>query len=219
MCYIAQLFEQSLISPLDGADDVQRKLTSLQDDTLRLEFCATIRLLNSSRCIRYAFDLSPVAVDRIQILEAKMRDHQEALDQVCARVDTTRAHLYAESEAWLSKSKLVWKTKSDKKFGFAEKKNGIKIHLPGLYTLAVVVNHVPRAGGTGSISIYVDGVKIQAAAIGAVNTRQGVASQPASTSLTCIARLKEEAQVAVVCTNTALATDLVSYFTAVRIAK
>ncbi|EGZ08133.1 hypothetical protein PHYSODRAFT_339979 [Phytophthora sojae] len=187
----ASLFEQSLISPLDGADDVQRKLTSLQDDTLRLEFCATIRLLNSSRCIRYAFDLSPVAVDRIQILEAKMRDHQEALDQVCARVDTTRAHLYAESEAWLSKSKLVWKTKSDKKFGFAEKKNGIKIHLPGLYTLAVVVNHVPRAGGTGSISIYVDGVKIQAAAIGA-----------------------EEAQVAVVCTNTALATDLVSYFTA-----
>ncbi|KAE8969469.1 hypothetical protein PF010_g25315 [Phytophthora fragariae] len=68
----ASLFKQSLDCSLDGTGDVQRKLTCLPGDTLRLEFCNTIRLLNSARSIRYAFDLHPVAVDRIQILEAKM---------------------------------------------------------------------------------------------------------------------------------------------------
>ncbi|KAJ8552529.1 hypothetical protein ON010_g10017 [Phytophthora cinnamomi] len=220
------LFEQSLGCSLDEVGDVQRKITCLQDDALRLEFCTTIRLLNSARSIRYEFDLHPVAVDRIQILEAKMRDHQEALNEFGARVNTRslcQVHLSAESDAQLNESKLMWKAFKNDHFDLVNnKRNLIEVRVPGLYALAVIVNHVPRNRGAGSISLRINGTEIQRATTGVAridseHTTNVVPRHQTSTSLLCIVRLEKEAQLAVVCANTVLARGFVSYLTVVRI--
>ncbi|KAE8976220.1 hypothetical protein PF010_g24628 [Phytophthora fragariae] len=207
----ASLFQQSLDCSLDGSGDVQRKLTCLPDDAVRLEFCNTIRLLDSARSICYVFDLQSVAVDRIQILEAKMRDHQEALDQFGAGVDLrslSPVHLYAESDVKLNVSKLKWTPVMNINFGVAKKKrNAIIAHVPGLYALAVVVSHVPRSQNGGAISLCINGVKIQRATTG----------DQTSTSLMCLARLEKESHIAVICTNIAPAKGVASHLTAVRI--
>ncbi|KAE8972215.1 hypothetical protein PF005_g24673 [Phytophthora fragariae] len=217
----ASLFKQSLDCSLDGTGDVQRKLTCLPDDALRLEFRNTIRLLNSARSIRYAFDLQPVAVDRIQILEAKMRDHQEALDQFGAHLDTRSryppVHLYVESDVKQTESKLKWKPLDNGNFVVVEKeRTAIIAHVPGLYALAVVVNHVPRSQNDGAISLCVNGAKIQRAALGVARGIAGGTRQT-STSLMCLARVGEEAQITVVCNNIGRTKGYVSHLTAVRI--
>ncbi|KAE8980514.1 hypothetical protein PF005_g24830 [Phytophthora fragariae] len=242
----ASLFQQSLDCSLDGTGDVQRKLTCLPDDALRLEFCNTIRLLNSARSIRYAFDLQPVAVDRIQILEAKMRDHQEALNQFGAHLDTRPrcpVHLYVESDVKQTESKLKWKPLDNGNFVVVEKeRTAIRAHVPGLYALAVVVNHEPRARDGGAISLCINGLKIQRAATdvshftaGPFNPEIGTAWMYAaplnnirrvgtaaarchtSASLMCLARVEKEAQFSVICTNIAPAKGFVSHLTVVRI--
>ncbi|KAE9285535.1 hypothetical protein PF008_g26892, partial [Phytophthora fragariae] len=89
-------------------DESQRKLPTLKGGKLQLEMSIKLRLLQSARDVTYVFKLDPVAVERIDILDSKLKDQQEELEKLRARDENAeRILLYAESETWVS-STLQW---------------------------------------------------------------------------------------------------------------
>ncbi|RLN55800.1 hypothetical protein BBJ28_00026357 [Nothophytophthora sp. Chile5] len=73
-------YAKSLDCDLDDSSDVLRKFTPLKDSRFRLELTVKIRVLRSVWSAQYTFDLDPVSVERIDILEAKLRDQQDILE-------------------------------------------------------------------------------------------------------------------------------------------
>ncbi|KAG1704907.1 hypothetical protein DVH05_004935 [Phytophthora capsici] len=56
---------------------------ALKDGILRLELVMSIRFIRSSWDAKYVFDLGPVSVERIDILESKLRDYRDELEKLC----------------------------------------------------------------------------------------------------------------------------------------
>ncbi|RLN48619.1 hypothetical protein BBJ28_00027126, partial [Nothophytophthora sp. Chile5] len=75
-------YAKSLDCDLDDSSDVLRKFTPLKDGRFRLELTVKIHVLRSMWSAQYTFDLDRVSVERIDILEAKLRDQQEALERL-----------------------------------------------------------------------------------------------------------------------------------------
>ncbi|KAG3080521.1 hypothetical protein PI124_g18301 [Phytophthora idaei] len=151
---------------LDNPNESQRKLVSLKDGRLQLEMSIKLRLLRSVREVKYVFKLEPVAVDKIDILESKLKDQQEELEKL--RGLGERSFLHAESVTWTS-SKLQWKPIDSKNFVLASEKTSITVRVPGLYTIAVLVNHgTLQNNAVGAISLEKNGAVILSAATGAV---------------------------------------------------
>ncbi|EEY67312.1 uncharacterized protein PITG_04315 [Phytophthora infestans T30-4] len=67
-------------APLNPAK-IRRKLTPLKDDTFQLELTVKIRIFESAWNAKYLFSLEPVTLDRLDILEAKLRDVEEELEK------------------------------------------------------------------------------------------------------------------------------------------
>ncbi|KAG3134003.1 hypothetical protein PI126_g18901 [Phytophthora idaei] len=131
-----------------------------------LEMSIKLRLLRSVREVKYVFKLEPVAVDKIDILESKLKDQQEELEKL--RGLGERSFLHAESVTWTS-SKLQWKPIDSKNFVLASEKTSITVRVPGLYTIAVLVNHgTLQNNAVGAISLEKNGAVILSAATGAV---------------------------------------------------
>ncbi|KAE8961101.1 hypothetical protein PR003_g31224, partial [Phytophthora rubi] len=195
-------FQQSLDCSEDKTDESQRKLVPLRGGKLRLEMSIKLRLLQSARDVSYVFTLEPIAVERINILESKLKDQQEELEKLRAHRDNaTRIFLYAESETWVS-STLQWKPVSSEFFALTADKTSITVLHPGLYAVGVLVNHLPTQASHGSISLQKNGVQLQRAATGAsyyddrynasdcyddrYNASDCNTSHPTSSSLMCI---------------------------------
>lgn len=75
-------------------------MTALSGGKLQLELGLKIRLLRAARSVKYVFELQPIAVDRMDILESKLKDQQEELDKLRNR----GKFLYVESDQWESSS-------------------------------------------------------------------------------------------------------------------
>uniref|UniRef100_A0AAV1TBP8 Uncharacterized protein n=1 Tax=Peronospora matthiolae TaxID=2874970 RepID=A0AAV1TBP8_9STRA len=73
------LFQDTLESNLDKSGYVQRTLEVLSGGACQLVVSVTVRILRSVRVAKYTFVLEPVSVERIDVLESKMRDQQEEL--------------------------------------------------------------------------------------------------------------------------------------------
>ncbi|KAG4040350.1 hypothetical protein JG687_00016648 [Phytophthora cactorum] len=207
-------FQQCLDCSLDNSNESQRKLVSLKNGRLQLEMSIKLRLLRSVREVKYIFKLEPVAVDKIDILESKLKDQQEELDKF--RGLGERAFLHAESVTWNS-SKLQWKPIDSTNFVLASEKTSIMVRVPGLYTIAVLVNHGPLQNVVGAISLEKNGAVILSAATGAVYSgyHGNHLSHQTSSSLTCIVQIKKDESIAVVCTGTSAIANTASYLTAV----
>ncbi|CEG49152.1 uncharacterized protein PHALS_06931 [Plasmopara halstedii] len=67
-------FCDTLDSSFAEDSDVNRCLVALAEGALRLELVVTIRVLRSAWKTKYTFDLDPVAVNQIDVLESKLRD-------------------------------------------------------------------------------------------------------------------------------------------------
>ncbi|KAE9286447.1 hypothetical protein PR003_g26317 [Phytophthora rubi] len=101
--YVA-CFGQCLNCPLDNKKGVQRTLTPLPSGKLKLELGLRIRLFGASRSIKFVFELQPIAVDRVDVLESKLKDMKEELDKLSRRVDAGRRDdRYEESARWASR--------------------------------------------------------------------------------------------------------------------
>ncbi|KAI9906326.1 hypothetical protein PsorP6_002936 [Peronosclerospora sorghi] len=77
-----QCFQDSLNSELNRSGDVQRTLERMPTGALRLQINVKFRILRSSRVVKYAFVLDPLPVERIDVLESKLRDQQDELERI-----------------------------------------------------------------------------------------------------------------------------------------
>ncbi|KAL3664432.1 hypothetical protein V7S43_010753 [Phytophthora oleae] len=222
-------FKQCLdcLPVLDQTGDSQRKLTVLRGGKLQLELSIKLRLLQSVREVHYVFKLEPVPVERIDILESKLKDQQEELEMLRGQVGTAKhVFLSAESVTWSSQTwssqKLEWKITSGEKFSLAANNTAIKVFCPGLYAISVLANHHPTTA-TGWISLEKSGAQIQRAAIGESNYCdsysgvQKLATHNTGSSLMCIVQVKKDEPITVVCSGNSVIANTASYLTAVRI--
>ncbi|KAL3664759.1 hypothetical protein V7S43_010506 [Phytophthora oleae] len=79
-----ECFHSLLTEPLDDASNVPRALQSCNGDQLRLDIRVKMQALMKSRVVTYSFKLEPVSVERIDVLELKIRDLQEEVKAVRA---------------------------------------------------------------------------------------------------------------------------------------
>ncbi|KAG1687848.1 hypothetical protein DVH05_004578 [Phytophthora capsici] len=215
-------FEQCLNTPI--GEDVGRKLTPRSGGKLKLELSLKIRLLRSARSINYVFELKPIEVEPIDILASKLKDQEEKLERLSEKIGSgTTAFLYIESERVIN-AKLQWKETIAETFALNEDKTSIKILVPGNYAFGLVVNHTPIANGSrGEILLQMNDMKIQSAATGSSYHNCGnygganYASHQTSSSLMCIALVKKDDNLSVVCTNTGVVSNMPSYLTIARI--
>jgi hypothetical protein len=209
---------------LEEEDEAQRELTPLKGGKLHLELSLKIRLLRSSRTIKYSFELQPVAVERIDILESKLKDQQEELDRLLAKGNTGgNVFVCVESDAWVS-SKLQWKEVNSEYFKLSKDKAAVIVLQAGLLAVGVVVNHLPAAsGGSGSIDLHKDGVAIQSATTGPARCQnvnyggESYVSHQTSSSLMAIIQVEKGTHLSVNCVGTSAIANMASYLTAVRI--
>ncbi|ETM53736.1 hypothetical protein L914_02808 [Phytophthora nicotianae] len=153
-------FQQCLECSSDSSSESQRKLISLKDDHLQVEMCIKIRLLLSVHEIKYVFKLQPVTVDRVDILEAKLKDQQEELEKLRGQGgQRERAFVHAERVTWGNALKLQWESINSENFSLGSDVISIIFRTPGLYTISVLVNHRPLENtAVGSISLEKSGV-------------------------------------------------------------
>ncbi|GMF48128.1 unnamed protein product [Phytophthora fragariaefolia] len=216
------LFQQALDCTLDKTEESQRKLVAITSGKLQLEMNIKLRLLQSTRNVNYAFQLEPISVARIDILESNLKDQQEELERLRGDGGNTGTiYLYAESEVWAS-SALQWKPVNSDHFVLSKDKTSISVLRPGVYAFGVLVNHLPDEVHTGgSISLRKSNKLLQCAGTGSAcyqsNYGSKYCSHATSTSLMCIAQVETNELISVVCTGTSPRVGAVSYLTVVRI--
>ncbi|KAK1937082.1 hypothetical protein P3T76_009860 [Phytophthora citrophthora] len=139
-------FQDALDCELGNSGDVQRTLESKRGGVLLLSFTVQFRLLRSTRTAKYTFELNPVAVERIDVLESKLRDQQEELKTLRKDVSAGRTLPFAQFEAMTKDPNtltLLWKEMKSDFFHVEDGK--VFIRRAGVYTVAVVVNSASQA--------------------------------------------------------------------------
>ncbi|KAE9026026.1 hypothetical protein PR002_g11029 [Phytophthora rubi] len=143
--------EQEATEELDPGK-IRRNLTPLEGDALRLELTVKIRIFRSAWNAKYIFRLEPVSLDRIDILEAKLRDVQEELEETKKSLAEEKVkkviNLSATSEnvAKLKGTSLVWIAESDY-FTLAKEESSICFLVAGWYIISLKVYLAPQTVG------------------------------------------------------------------------
>ncbi|EGZ04678.1 hypothetical protein PHYSODRAFT_368914, partial [Phytophthora sojae] len=70
-------FRELLNRAVEDASELPRSLQSTEESHLQQEFSVKIQAMLRPRMLTYAFDLEPISVERVDILEAKLRDLQD----------------------------------------------------------------------------------------------------------------------------------------------
>ncbi|KAG7378422.1 hypothetical protein PHYBOEH_000377 [Phytophthora boehmeriae] len=157
-------FQDSLDCEVDDSGDVQRKLVGLKNGVLRLEFTVKIRVLRSAWMTKYLFDLDPVSVERVDVLESKLRDQQDELEKLRrvlhAYHETVSFNLEASQLDANSNQYLCWNKIESKDIVVSGNDGVIKILLPGVYSLSGIVNVVPT-GYNQQVELLRNGERIQ----------------------------------------------------------
>ncbi|KAK1942567.1 hypothetical protein P3T76_006066 [Phytophthora citrophthora] len=153
----------------------------LCDIAFQLDLSLKIRLLRSIGTFHYTFEPKPIAFDRIDILESRLRDHLG-----------TTSFLYVESEAMVD-SKLQWKEVTAEAFALNEDKTSFTILVPGLYSIRLVVNHIPITNMKVVLSLQM--------ALQSVVTESFYAhSITTSSSLKRVLQIEKDGNLSVLCT-------------------
>ncbi|KAG4040347.1 hypothetical protein PC123_g24109 [Phytophthora cactorum] len=181
--------------PLGKEEDAERKLTLQKGGKLQLELSLKIRLLHSARIICYAFKLQTDSVERMDILESKLKDQQEELQKLRSKVDASNVFLCAECEV-LMETKLQWKEINSETFVLDDDNTSIRM----------------------AIVLEMNGAEIQTAAICYASCYDngdgfGYTSHQTSTSLMCITPVAKDAHFSVVCLGATLIPSSASYMT------
>ncbi|CAH0521518.1 unnamed protein product [Peronospora belbahrii] len=138
-------FQDMLDCKLDDSNDVHRKLFPIQGGGVRLELGVAVRVLRATRLVTYTFDLDPVSVERLDILESKLRDQQEEVEKLRGEVQDCGAPLFVKLTASKkSGSSIVWDAIESDLLISTGLDGKIKMLRGGVYSIAVVVNAVPN---------------------------------------------------------------------------
>ncbi|KAE8912960.1 hypothetical protein PF003_g3185 [Phytophthora fragariae] len=153
-------FQDALDSDLDKSDEAFREVSFLEGGALRLCLAIAIRVLRSTRVAKFVFNLNPLTIERIDILESKLRDQQDELDAVRLHVDGGRVlpfvQLHATSKNQLTR--LIWnKVNSD---DFVTGIDGkVKVSRGGVYNVCASVTG--NSGGNTTVRLLKNGTCIQ----------------------------------------------------------
>ncbi|KAG7389154.1 hypothetical protein PHYPSEUDO_010956 [Phytophthora pseudosyringae] len=79
-----ECFHELLAKPSEDGGKSPRELHCNKGDQLQLEIHVKVQALMKSRVVTYSFHLEPVSVERIDVLEAKVRDLQEEVKSLRA---------------------------------------------------------------------------------------------------------------------------------------
>ncbi|KAL3661114.1 hypothetical protein V7S43_013723 [Phytophthora oleae] len=142
----AKFFQDALDRGPNKCGDVQRTVEILQDGALRLSFAVQFSFLRSMRVAKYTFELIPVSVERIDVLESKLRDQQEELERLRKEVSAGHALPFARLETSTKNAntrKLLWKAVESDFFHVVE--GEVSIRQPGVYSVAAVMNNSPQS--------------------------------------------------------------------------
>ncbi|KAL3661138.1 hypothetical protein V7S43_013750 [Phytophthora oleae] len=115
----------------------------------------SIRFIRSSWDAKYVFDLDPVSVERIDILESKLRDYRDELEKL--RGPPSFANLVATTKT--TYTVVLWNVvEAD---GFLRAEDGVlTIVRPGFYHVASIINCVP-SGHNQIVGLLKNGKVVQ----------------------------------------------------------
>ncbi|KAF4045619.1 hypothetical protein GN244_ATG02070 [Phytophthora infestans] len=128
------------------ADKIRRRLTELEDDTLELELMVEVRALSSAWFTKYVLQLKPISLERVDVVEAKLRDVEEKL----VRTEKLLADLIGKQVVHLSAvssnvdklnedGDIIWNEQKCDHFDQNSERNGIICLVKGWYTLNLTV--------------------------------------------------------------------------------
>jgi hypothetical protein len=198
----------------------------------------TIQVLRQSRVATYAIDMEPISLERIDVLESKMRDMQEEIrglrgeseatvathGNVHGEVTDTRdeelselkqqVQTLVETQDCVEIERFQATAKVGDRIAWGNLANEVlRVTHPGTYQVTAVVNHKAR-NTAASIQLFNGPECIQTANCGIGEaTRTGEGSH-SSTCLSCVTRVKKHHEFSVKCPVSLAGT---SYLTLVRI--
>ncbi|OWZ01794.1 hypothetical protein PHMEG_00026755 [Phytophthora megakarya] len=129
-------FQDALDGELDETGDIQRTLEFRTGGALRLSFSVKFRVLRSMRVAKYTFKLDSVSVERIDVLESKLRDLQEELEK------GGKVHPVKFTTSKKNGSILLWSPIVVGEFASTSLDGDVQIVREGIYNIAVIVNLV-----------------------------------------------------------------------------
>ncbi|CAI5727939.1 unnamed protein product [Hyaloperonospora brassicae] len=149
-----KFFQDALEGDLDESGDVQRTFDVLSGDAPKLVISVKVRILRSVRVAKYAFVLDAVAVERIDVLESKLRDQQEELDRLRKQIGD--GHMQLEASATdLNTYKMLWSDTDSDSFSVNQRTGDVSFRRPGVYSITATVNLIADAYGNSSVSVSV----------------------------------------------------------------
>ncbi|KAG7383432.1 hypothetical protein PHYPSEUDO_003672 [Phytophthora pseudosyringae] len=77
-----EFFQEALVGAQKDSSDSYRRLSILKAGALDLKFILKLRVLHSAWEATFAFQLDPVSIERIDILESKLRDQEDELRKI-----------------------------------------------------------------------------------------------------------------------------------------
>ncbi|EGZ06185.1 hypothetical protein PHYSODRAFT_307209 [Phytophthora sojae] len=150
--------------------EVDRTITSMEGDCVRLELTMNIRFLSRIWAINFEFDLEPFAPDRMDSLVSKVRYQQDELSRMKQHETKLQCEL-AELRAQVAApcillqashrdtmARLQWEPVGSDSFVLNGRHGDIRIREPGVYTIGVCVSGISKV--TGKISLWKNGRNI-----------------------------------------------------------
>jgi hypothetical protein len=104
-CLLCQYFHELLDDGYDDKNDTPITFKRHQGDVFRLTMALKIQVLRHLRVATYAIDMDPVSLDRVDTLESRMRDMQQAFESL--RVETEKvAAIHCDVHAELKDTRI-----------------------------------------------------------------------------------------------------------------
>ncbi|CAI5703761.1 unnamed protein product [Peronospora effusa] len=130
---------------LNTSCPVQRTLTKLMGDKVNLELTLTIPFLRSTWVAKYSFELDPVEMDRINVMESTIRDQYDELQRLRSELYAVKAVPFIKLAAdCMDQNKQFRWNKVDCAEFVVDNENGvIKARTQGVYSIRGVINCAP----------------------------------------------------------------------------
>ncbi|OWZ05775.1 hypothetical protein PHMEG_00022067 [Phytophthora megakarya] len=123
--------------------DYQRELSVLEDSALALLLRLQYRVFDAVLEAKFSFQLDPVSIERIDILESKLRDHQEQIDVLASQLteqrETVKKVDFKATEIVPGSLSVRWTGTGSNDLATVDSDGAVKVHRSGLYHIEAVV--------------------------------------------------------------------------------
>ncbi|CEG49153.1 uncharacterized protein PHALS_06932 [Plasmopara halstedii] len=136
-------FQEALDSDIAETNDAKRSLVALALGSFRLELDLTIHVFRSTWKAKYTFDIDPVSVNQIDLLESNLRDQQDEIEKL--KIGENPSYIKLTTTTKQSNSILCWNHAHSTEFESNGLDGAIKIRRKGVYIIRAIVNAVSGA--------------------------------------------------------------------------